>query len=184
MKERVFLGLGSNMGDRLGFLCAAVRHLSSLPETEFIAASSVYETEPVGKKDQADFLNAVVELWSGLELLAIYKECKMIEKKVGRTIRERWGPREIDIDLLYVDGLRFESEEVKVPHPEIANRRFVLVGLAEIDGQFIDPIRKKTMAQLLTSCPDRSVVTKTVFSIHPAAHTPGALGDMIASSTA
>jgi 2-amino-4-hydroxy-6-hydroxymethyldihydropteridine diphosphokinase len=183
MKQRVFVGLGSNVGDRLAFLRAAVQHLSSLPDTEVVGASSVYETEPVGKKDQSDFLNAVVELRSGLELLTIHKACKLIETKVGRTIRERWGPREIDIDLLYVGDLRFESPELTVPHPEIVHRRFVLVGLSEIAGRFVDPIRKMTMAQLLASCRDQSLIAKTAFSIQPAAHPPGALGEMIAGST-
>lgn len=163
----IFVGLGSNRGDRLAFLRSAVRELGRLNNTALVHYSSVYETEPVGKKDQAYFLNAVVELSSDLSVTALQGECRTIETVLGRTKTERWGPREIDLDLLYYGSELHVSEDLVVPHPERANRRFVLVGLHELAPDFLDPVLDRSVADLLLSCQDRSEVTKTQFSIDP-----------------
>ncbi|MBI3112165.1 MAG: 2-amino-4-hydroxy-6-hydroxymethyldihydropteridine diphosphokinase [Ignavibacteriales bacterium] len=163
----IFVGLGSNRGDRLAFLRSALRELRRLKNTALVHSSSVYETEPVGKKDQAYFLNAVVELSSELSVTALQRECRTIETLLGRTKTERWGPREIDLDLLYYGREVYVSEDLVVPHPERVNRRFVLLGLHELAPDFLDPVLHRSMADLLQSCQDQSAVAKTQFSIDP-----------------
>jgi 2-amino-4-hydroxy-6-hydroxymethyldihydropteridine diphosphokinase len=129
----VYIGLGSNVGDRLENLRRAVTLLDSTDGVEVVVSSSVYETDPVGPP-QPDFLNAVVELRTTLgprELLARLKE---IEADIGRTHSEKWGSREIDLDLLVYGGESIESDDLVVPHPRMAERAFVGVPLAEIVG--------------------------------------------------
>jgi len=163
---RVFLGLGSNLGDRLGFLHSAISALEGVAGITVSKASSVYETEPVGKKDQPDFLNMALEIDCALDVAALHAECKRIERGLGRNRTERWGPREIDIDLLYFGDTIISGDRLVVPHPEIINRRFVLIPLAELADGFIDPVQHQSIRRLLESCSDTSRVTKTAFSAH------------------
>lgn len=128
---RIFVGLGSNVGDRLGNLRGAVRALSARDGIEVTATSGVYETDPVGP-EQPDFLNAVVEIETELAAEELLRVFKQIEIELGRVTRERWGPREIDLDLLVYGDLHVEAEDLVVPHPQIATRAFVLVPLVEI----------------------------------------------------
>lgn len=129
--NRVFVGLGSNVGDRLEHLRAAVAALRSTSGVEVVRTSSVYETAPVGP-DQPLFLNAVVELRTGREARRLLERLKGIERELGRTPGPRWGPREIDLDLLVYGQDVIDEEAVRVPHPELGSRAFVLVPLAEI----------------------------------------------------
>ncbi len=168
---RVFLGLGSNLGDRLGFLQAAISELERVRGITVSKASSIYETEPVGKKDQPDFLNMSLELECDLDVAALHSICKEIERRIGRNGTERWGPREIDIDLLYYGDTVISSDRLIVPHSEIINRRFVLIPLAELADEFVDPVRHRSIAELLESCRDTGRVTKTSYPVHP--HTLG-----------
>jgi len=158
--SRIFIGLGSNLGDRSKYLNRALRELANLPQTIIKKYSSVYETEPVGVKDQPKFLNMVVEIDSLMRPDDLVRELKEIERSVGRTISEHWGPREIDLDLLYYGGEMLNETELHVPHPEISNRRFVLVPLKEIASEFQDPLRHLNIEQLLQRCSDASSVRK------------------------
>ncbi len=163
----VYLGLGSNKGDRLRFLEAALSGIGDLEQTEVVKTSSVYETEPVGKKDQADFLNAVVQIETSLAPEKLLRELKDLERTLGRTHIERWGPREIDIDILYYDNAILETASLRIPHTEIANRRFVLIPLSELAPDHMDPVRKLTTLDLLRFCPDTSTVRKTALRLGP-----------------
>ncbi|MBM4160585.1 MAG: 2-amino-4-hydroxy-6-hydroxymethyldihydropteridine diphosphokinase [Ignavibacteria bacterium] len=164
--ENVFVGLGSNVGDRLGFLKSAVQELGKLHATAIVRVSSIYETEPVGKKDQPHFLNMVIELVSALDASQFHSQCKEIERRIGRTRSERWGPREIDLDLLYFGRDRVSDGRLTVPHPEIADRRFVLVPMGELAPEWIDPVRRISIAQMLVACDDASAVTKTPYTTY------------------
>ena len=127
---RAYIGLGSNLGDRIGNLQAAMEKLAD--GLEIVAASSVYETDPVGPP-QPDFLNAVCLVETDLgpqELVALLKK---VEAEVGRTPSERWGPREIDLDLLLIGDAVVDLPDLKVPHPELTSRAFVMVPLLELD---------------------------------------------------
>ena len=126
-----YVGLGSNVGDRLEHLRHAVSLLDSSDGIEVAVASSVYETEPVGP-EQPDFLNGVVEVRTTLSAREVLARLKEIEAEIGRTSSERWGPREIDLDLLTYGEESIEEDDLHVPHPRMGERAFVLVPLAEI----------------------------------------------------
>jgi 2-amino-4-hydroxy-6-hydroxymethyldihydropteridine diphosphokinase len=128
----VWLALGSNLGDRSGYLQAARDALPNAGVT-VVRASRVAETEPVGTRDQPDFLNQVLEVETSLEPRPLLDAVKGIERQLGRTTRERWGPREIDIDILRYDGRTVDEPGLHIPHPELQNRPFLLDLLKEID---------------------------------------------------
>lgn len=130
--SRAYLGLGSNVGDRLQCLREALRSLSSLEEVRLLRVSPVYQTEPVGVTDQPQFLNAVAELETGLSAGQLLAHCVRIENELGRDRRIRWGPRTIDIDLLFQEGQACDSGDLALPHPRMLERRFVLQPLADL----------------------------------------------------
>lgn len=131
---RGFLGLGSNVGDRLAHLRAAAAMLGERG-VEVVAASSTYETEPVGEiLDQPDFLNAAIEIETELDPEALLDVCKAIEAERGRDFAaERHSPRPLDVDLLLLGELELTTERLTLPHREVTSRRFVLVPLLELD---------------------------------------------------
>ncbi|MGB2867983.1 MAG: 2-amino-4-hydroxy-6-hydroxymethyldihydropteridine diphosphokinase [Bacteroidota bacterium] len=164
---RVFVGLGSNLGDRLHFLERAVSALEMLPGFRLLKRSFIYETEPVGLTEQPEFLNMVVELATSLPARELLKELKSVEQTLGRTATKRWGPREIDLDLLYHGDTVLDEDGFHIPHQEIPNRKFVLVPLNEIAPDFLDPRRKTAIATLLRQCKDTSKVQKATLTISP-----------------
>ena len=161
----IFVGLGSNLGDRLNFLQRGMEELERLPETRIHEHSSVYHTEPVGMKDQPEFLNMVAAVESALPAAEFFQGLKTIERLLGRKQTMRWGPREIDLDVLYFGGLVLNEPNLRIPHPEIANRRFVLIPLEEIARDFLDPVRNLTVAELLQACTDTSAVRKSSLTL-------------------
>lgn len=125
---RAFLGLGSNLGDRRGRLRVAVAGLPDL-----VNVSDVYETEPVGGPDeQGPYLNVVAELDTSLDAWALLEVCQALEAEAGRVREGRWGPRSLDVDVLWVDGEIVDEPTLQVPHPRMWERRFVLAPLMEI----------------------------------------------------
>ncbi len=150
--RRIFLGLGSNLDDRMGYLRAAVARLRDTDCLSVERCSSVYETSPVGKTDQGHFLNAVVDCRSNCDPRNLVPVLKEIERSLGRRHRGRWEPREIDIDLLFCGDLVITSREVIVPHPELRRRRFVLEPLTELAPLFPDPMRGARVVDLLHAC--------------------------------
>jgi 2-amino-4-hydroxy-6-hydroxymethyldihydropteridine diphosphokinase len=157
---QVFIGLGSNLGDRVLYLQRAIIELKNSQQMIIMKYSSVYETEPVGTKVQPQFLNMVAELDSTLLPQDLLRRLKEIEYTIGRTHNEHWGPREIDLDILYYGNEVFNDENLQLPHPEIANRRFVLVPMKEIAGEYFDPLQRLSMTELLQRCSDTSAVRK------------------------
>jgi 2-amino-4-hydroxy-6-hydroxymethyldihydropteridine diphosphokinase len=139
--ERIgYLGLGSNVGDRRAQLAAAV---AALPRhgVRVLASSSTYETEPVGEiLDQPDFLNVCVRIATAHEPEALLDACKAVEWELGREAGGvRHAPRPIDVDVLLLGELAYASERLRLPHPEVASRRFVLVPLLELDPALVTP---------------------------------------------
>ena len=163
--DRVFVGLGSNIGDRFGYLQKALDVVGKVRSTRVKNVSSVYETAPVGDANQSDFLNAVAELSTGLEPGELFMELKGIEKLLGRSPSRRWGPREIDIDILLYDGLVFQDDEVTVPHAEMERRKFVLVPLREIAPDLVHPVSGMTMEELVAACKDTGRVVQSYHKI-------------------
>jgi 2-amino-4-hydroxy-6-hydroxymethyldihydropteridine diphosphokinase len=131
-----YLGLGSNVGDRRANLQAAVEYLCARG-VAVLASSSVYETEPVGEVlDQRDFYNACVRIETDLAPEPLLDACKAVERALGRAPGGvRHGPRPIDVDVLLLEGVEHESERLRLPHPEVTTRRFVLVPLLELDPE-------------------------------------------------
>jgi 2-amino-4-hydroxy-6-hydroxymethyldihydropteridine diphosphokinase len=132
-----YLGLGSNLGDRLWHLAEAVRRLGAGPRIQLETISSVYETKPIGVAKQLDFLNLVVRAATTLSPHELLEQCLRIEAGLGRERHERWGPRTIDIDLLLYGDVQMADERLTVPHPRMRERSFVLIPLAEIAPKLI-----------------------------------------------
>lgn len=127
-----YLGFGSNLGDRLAHLQAALDGLALAPGISVSAVSAVYETEPVGGPEQPAYLNAVVALETQLGARELLGAARRLEAAAGRVRQERWGPRTLDVDVLFVGDEVVDSPDLVVPHPRIAERGFVLVPLADV----------------------------------------------------
>jgi 2-amino-4-hydroxy-6-hydroxymethyldihydropteridine diphosphokinase len=155
----IFLLLGSNQGDRLATLLEAGRMINERIG-QMVRSSSIYTTQAWGQTDQADFLNQVIEIESGLTAEDVLNHALKIEKHLGRKRIEKWGPRVIDIDILYVNDDVIKTNTLVVPHPQIPFRRFTLAPLAEIAPEFVHPALGKNQAQLLGECADTLEVTK------------------------
>jgi 2-amino-4-hydroxy-6-hydroxymethyldihydropteridine diphosphokinase len=137
------------VGDREAILRMALEQLAQLPSTTLTKVSSFYETEPVGVSGQAWYLNAVAQLDTDLEPGQLMWNLQRAERALGRTRRERWGPRTIDLDLLLAGDLVVEEPGLQVPHPELLNRAFALVPLVEIDPLLVHPVTGETLLQHL-----------------------------------
>lgn len=130
--HRAYLGLGGNIGKPEEAMGRALRLIDADAETRVVRASSLYRTPPWGKTDQPDFLNAVAEVATGRPARRLLDLCLDIEQGLKRVRGERWGPRSIDIDILWYDGRAIEEEGLHIPHPRMLERAFVLLPLAEV----------------------------------------------------
>ncbi|ADE57563.1 MAG: 2-amino-4-hydroxy-6-hydroxymethyldihydropteridine diphosphokinase [Aminobacterium colombiense] len=145
---RLALGIGSNVGDRMNNLRKAVQLLKE-KGVVIIAKSDIFETAPMGVTDQPRFLNACIVVDTKFDLEELLSVVKSIEQEMGRVHRLRWGPREIDIDLLLLEnGEVLDSSTLKVPHPEMHKRAFVLMPLAQIAPDWIHPLLKVSVKKL------------------------------------
>jgi 2-amino-4-hydroxy-6-hydroxymethyldihydropteridine diphosphokinase len=149
LTHRVWLGLGSNVGDRLSNLRQALRLLESCVRIDSV--SSLYETDPVGVTDQPAFYNAVCSGETELEPEPLLDAVKQIEWELGRRPGLRWGPRPLDIDILLFDDLRLESPRLQIPHARLAERAFVLCPLADLAAQKTVPGVIGSIQELLAS---------------------------------
>jgi 2-amino-4-hydroxy-6-hydroxymethyldihydropteridine diphosphokinase len=134
---RAFLGLGSNVGDRQHYLREAVDTLGDA-DIGLQAVSPIYETEPVGGPDQGRYLNVVVELDTELTARELLGVCRRIESAAGRVRGERWGPRTLDVDVLWIDGVEIDEPDLTVPHRRMWERRFVLTPLRDLAPDLVD----------------------------------------------
>ncbi len=156
MSKGIFLGLGSNIGDRASYLKEAIR-LLGFP---VVVASAVYESEPVDYANQPWFFNQVVQVETTFHALKLLGHCQYVEKQLGRTREVPKGPRTIDLDLLFYNDEIIETSELTVPHPAIPVRRFVLIPLDEIASDLVHPQVHLTIRELLERCLDRSEVKR------------------------
>ena len=158
----VYLGLGSNLGNRLDNLAAAAAALGRI--AAITSLSSVYETEPVGM-DGGPFYNMAAGIQTDDDPPLLLVKLKKIEKDLGRRHTGRLEPRTIDIDILLYRGLAYEDHTVRVPHPMLEHRRFALEPLHEIAPTAVHPTLEKTVATLLRQCRDRHAVARTEYQI-------------------
>jgi 2-amino-4-hydroxy-6-hydroxymethyldihydropteridine diphosphokinase len=132
-RERVYVALGSNVGDRAAHLAHARRRLSGLPHTQLVAASPIEETAPLGPAGQGPYLNQMVLLLTTLEPADLLGLCRTIEAEEGRERLERWGPRTLDLDIVRFGERSVQGPELIIPHPELGNRGFWQRELAQLD---------------------------------------------------
>ena len=157
--NKTYLLTGGNLGNRLAFLSQAKELLSEYCGV-ITAASSFYETAAWGNTNQAAFLNQALEITTTLNARQLIRKILKIEKRLGRIRKEKYGPRNIDIDILLYNDEVHEMPFLKVPHPEMQNRRFALLPLAEIAPGLIHPVFKKSIMELLDDCTDGLEVNK------------------------
>jgi 2-amino-4-hydroxy-6-hydroxymethyldihydropteridine diphosphokinase len=159
LTDNVILSLGSNIGDRRENIKSALMMLSEAG-FEKDSVSSFYETEPVGYKEQSDFLNIAVSgnySKSPEDLLTSILE---IEERLGRKRAIRFGPRTIDIDIIFFKGRRYDLEDLKIPHPEYRNRKFVLAPMIEIEPELKDCVTGESLKEILVKCQDGTMIRK------------------------
>ena len=156
MQENVFIGAGANLGDRMAALTTAVALLA--PDVEVLDISNVYQTPPWGFTDQPAFLNLALQAATALDPITLLHRLKGIETRLGREPSFRFGPRAIDLDILFYGSLVYDSDYLSVPHPLAAERAFVLVPMREIAPDFIHPILKKTISELADSVDTSGIV--------------------------
>jgi 2-amino-4-hydroxy-6-hydroxymethyldihydropteridine diphosphokinase len=157
--NKAYLLTGSNLGDREQYLATA-RSLINEQCGTIVMASSLYETAAWGKTDQPSFLNQALELETSLNARQLIRLILKIEKIMGRIRDEKYGPRLIDIDILLFNNEKHNYQFLKIPHPEMQNRRFALLPLAEIAAGIIHPVLNKTINELLKECKDELPVKK------------------------
>ena len=158
MQINYYLSLGSNIEPRLKYLQRAVSHLSGLGTVEH--RSAIYQTQAWGRTDQADFYNAAIGLKSSLSGEELLSAIKKIEKTLDRQSGEKWGPRTIDIDILWSDGPEIMKADLQIPHPLLLHRLFVLKPLADVTETLVLSEKELNLSVLLDKCEDNSKVVK------------------------
>ncbi len=144
-----YIGLGSNMGDRVENLQSALKKIAAIGKTTITAVSSHYLTPPWGVTEQNTFVNQVIAIDTGLSPLGLLRELKQIEIKMGRQAGARWGPRIIDLDILWYGGEQINLPELQIPHPYLRQRLFVLIPLEELNPELILPEDGMTVKEVL-----------------------------------
>ncbi len=152
-----YLHLGSNQGDRKITLQKALQKIEE-QVGQIVAESSIYETEPWGLKNQENFLNMAITVKSSKSPDQVFEITKAIEASFGGVKTVKWGPRVIDIDILYCDQLVIKTDTLTIPHPQLYERNFVLIPLLEIAGDFVDPVLNKSIDEIYDTCKDEGEV--------------------------
>ena len=160
MIHTAYISIGSNLGDSYKICIKAIERISKNDHIKIISESSFYQTSPIGYIKQEWFINSTIKINTSLAPENLLSELLNIESEMGRIRKEKWGPRLIDLDLLFYDKLILNRKSIILPHPEIQKRKFVLIPMSEIGGTYSHPILKKTIKTLLLESPDDSKVQK------------------------
>ena len=160
MGHIAYIGIGSNLGDKVSQCEKAITEILKASQNKLLAKSSFFETKPLGYASQDWFINGVIKIETELEPLQLLRALKRIESQLGREETFRWGPRTIDLDILFFDGREIRTEGLQIPHPLLHERQFVLIPLAEIDRDLIHPVLKKSIGELLDDMKEDQGVIK------------------------
>ena len=157
--KKVFIGLGSNVGNRLLNIEKAIDLINENSNCKVVKTSSIFESVAFGVKEQDNFLNSVVCIETDFDPANLLKLLKNIENKIGRTKTEKWGPREIDLDILLFDNLVFSENDLTIPHKGIQERDFVMVPLTEIEPEIVHPVLKDKIKNIILKA-DKNIIGK------------------------
>ncbi len=155
-----YLLIGGNLGDREQNLALAVARILKAAGGQLLARSALYETAAWGNTDQPEFLNQALQISTRYTAATLLKKMLAVEQELGRVRAEKFGPRVIDIDIIFFNDEVIHTKNLRVPHPYMQERRFVLTPLQEIAPDIIHPVLQKTVTELLEICPDDLAVTK------------------------
>jgi len=161
MGHIAYIGIGSNLGDKVGHCEKAITEILKADHNKLLAKSSFFKTKPLGYTSQDWFINAVIKIETELKPLQLLRALKGIESQLGREETFRWGPRTIDLDILFFNEREIRTQELQIPHPLLHERQFVLIPLAEIDRGLIHPVLKKSIGELLDDMKEDQGVIKT-----------------------
>jgi len=160
MGHIAYIGIGSNLGDKIHHCEKAISAILKIDRHKLLAKSSLFKTQPIGYTSQDWFVNGVIKIETDLEAPELLRTLKTIESQLGRIETFRWGPRTIDLDILFFDDVEIHTEDLQIPHPLIQDRQFVLIPLAEIDPTLVHPVLKKTVQELLNNLKEDQRVEK------------------------
>src|SRR4030067_2823545 len=166
MGHTAYIGVGSNVGDKLHHCEKAISEILKTDRHKLLDKFSIFKTHPMGYTCQDWFVNGVIKIEPDLEAPEPPHTLKTIESQVGRTESFRWGPRTIDLDILFFDDIEIHSEELQIPHPLVQDRQFVLIPMAEIDRNLIHPVFKKNVRELLDNFKENQGVEKLYSERH------------------
>lgn len=159
MPHQVYIGIGSNLGNKRENYLEALERIAKIPKTRIIKESSVYESQPHGDAKEW-YINGVIEIETEVKPELLLNKFKNIERAMGRKkVRKKWGARIIDLDLLLYDSLVLNKKNLKIPHPEMHQRKFVLIPLSEVAPQVIHPVLSASISELLVSVKDDKKVS-------------------------
>ncbi|MBI2997215.1 MAG: 2-amino-4-hydroxy-6-hydroxymethyldihydropteridine diphosphokinase [Deltaproteobacteria bacterium] len=159
MSHHAYIGIGSNLGSKKENYQEALARIAKITNTKIVKESSLYDSEPLGESKER-YVNGVIEIATDLKPDELLKKCKNIERAMGRKkVRKRWGARIIDLDLLLYNSLKLDKRNLKIPHPEMHKRKFVLIPLSEIAPQIVHPILGLTISELLVNVKDDKKVS-------------------------
>lgn len=160
MENLSFIGIGSNLDNRMTFINNALDLMDSDKNISIIKLSSIYETKPYGYTDQDNFLNCVVKIETHYSLSDLFRKTKEIELEIGRIKREKWGPREIDLDILFYNDVVYCDDKLNIPHRDVLFRDFVLLPLLEIEPDIYHPVEKKKIKDLEIKSLENNIIRK------------------------
>ena len=165
MESKVFISAGSNVGNKMAFLAEACERLNEHSMIKLDNVSSIYETLPYGNSNQGNFVNLVLSIRTSMRPKELLVYLKQIERAIGRSESERWGPREIDLDILLMDDLIYNDDILTIPHPELLKRDFVVDPLLEIEPEITHPVEQKKIKDLLYLLESKTIIHKKLNTI-------------------